>query len=76
MTKKLKQKRKDVIAMSNNNKISGAIFLVLGIIQFAVAAWYSTKLTGNELEFGLHIFIGVLATVASILFFRASSASG
>ncbi len=62
--------------MSNNNKTSGAIFLVLGITQFAVAAWYSTKLSGNELEFGLHIFIGVLATFASILFFRVSSASG
>ena len=62
--------------MSNNKKTSGAIFLVLGIAQFAVAAWYYTKLPENELEFGLHIFIGALATFASILFFRESSASG
>jgi hypothetical protein len=62
--------------MSNNKKTSGAIFLILGVTQFAVAAWYYIKLPENELEFGLHILVGGLATFASILLFRESSASG
>jgi uncharacterized membrane protein len=57
-------------SMRNNNKTAGVMFLILAIVQFAVAAWYSTKLSGNELEFGLHIIIGVLAMLASLLFFR------